>query len=237
MTIYSEYPDPSTYFNNPDTNNEANERHTETNDHPDGAPSVPNDELEGVLHVEHQKMLLQESGISLEVVKERRYRTVEMKAELRRLGFSDAQCNVPGLLTPIYSPTGEIATYQYRPDQPRIDKDGKPVKYETPRGSRMVLDAHPFSQEKLGDPSVPLFITEGIKKGDALVSRGLCAVSLLGVWSWRGTNAQGGKVVLPEWEHIALNDRQVHIVFDSDVMLKPQVYKALVRLKNFLEAK
>ena len=185
----------------------------------------------------HRHMLLKESGIAPEVVEARGYRTAETKAEIGRLGFSDAQQNPPGLLMPGYSPSGEIATYQYRPDQPRIDKDGKPVKYDAPRGSRMVLDVHPFVREMLGDPSVPLFITEGIKKGDALVSRGLCAVNLLGVWNWRGTNEHGGKVALPEWELIALNDRQVHIVFDSDVMLKPQVYAALVRLKNFLEVK
>ena len=78
---------------------------------------------------------------------------------------------VPGLLIPIYSPTGEIVNYQFRPDQPRIGKDGKAIKYETPAGTRMVLDVHPFAREMLGDPTVPLFITEGIKKGDALVSR------------------------------------------------------------------
>jgi hypothetical protein len=62
-------------------------------------------------------------------------------------------------------------------------------------------------------------------------------VGLLGVWNWRGTNEHGGKVALPEWDLIALNGRQVYIVFDSDVMLKPQVHAALERLKNFLEVK
>jgi hypothetical protein len=181
-------------------------------------------------------MLLKESGISPEVVRERDYRTVETKAELKRLGFADSQCNPPGLLVPIYSPTGEIVNYQFRPDLPRI-KDGRPIKYETPRGSRMTLDVHPFAWEKLGDPSAPLFVTEGVKKGDALVSRGLCAVALLGVWNWRGANESGGKVALPEWELIALNDRQVYIVFDSDVMLKIQVHAALARLVEFLEVK
>jgi hypothetical protein len=37
----------------------------------------------------------------------------------------------------------------------------------------MVLDVHPETRDKLGDPSVPLFVTEGIRKGDALVSHGL----------------------------------------------------------------
>jgi hypothetical protein len=180
-------------------------------------------------------MLLEQSGIDPRVAEARGYRTIVTKAELKRLGFSERQCNVPGLLIPVYSPTGEIVTYQYRPDQPRI-KDGKSIKYETPLGTRMVLDVHPSAREKLGDPSVPLFVTEGIKKGDALVSRGLCAVALLGVWNWRGTNDKGGTVALPEWERIALNNgRRIHVVFDSDVMLKPGVHEAMRRLKAFLE--
>jgi hypothetical protein len=99
------------------------------------------------------------------------------------------------------------------------------------------LDVHPFAREMLGNPSAPLFITEGIKKGDALVSRGLCTVALLGVWNWRGTNWHGGKTALCEWEYVALNNREVYIVFDSDVVLKPEVYHGMVRLKAFLEGR
>jgi hypothetical protein len=189
-----------------------------------------------LLNSEHLQTLLQGSGISPEVVRARGYRTIEKKADLRRLGFADSQCNPPGLLLPAYSPNGEIANYQFRPDQPRI-KDGEPAKYENPFGSRATLDVHPFSQEKLADPSVPLFVTVGIKQGDALVSRGLCTVTLLGVWNWRGTNEHGGKTALAEWEFVALNARQVYIVFDSDVMLKPSVHAALARLKSFLEVR
>jgi hypothetical protein len=190
-----------------------------------------------VLASHHETMLREESGITQEVIDTRGYRTVKTKAELETLGFSNSQCNKPGLLIPVYSPTGDIATYQFRPDMPRIDKNGKSVKYETPSGSRMVLDVHPFARERLGNPVVPLFVTEGIKKGDALVSRGLCTVTLLGVWSWRGRNGDGGLTALAEWDYVALNDREVYIVFDSDVMLKPQVHKAMVRLKAFLESR
>jgi hypothetical protein len=101
----------------------------------------------------------------------------------------------------------------------------------------MVLDVHPFGREMLSDPTVPLFITEGIKKGDALVSRKLCAVALLGVWSWRGRNDEGGLTALAEWEYIALNEREVYIVFDSDVMLKPGVHEAMRRVKALLESR
>lgn len=181
-------------------------------------------------------MLTEESGINPDAVAARGYRTVEKKADLKRLGFSDGQCGVPGLLIPVIPPTGGVATYQYRPDEPRV-KDGKPVKYETPSGSGMALDVHPHAREKLADPKVPLFVTKGVKKGDALASRGLCAVALLGVWNWRRSNGKGGKVALPEWEYVALNGRQVYVVFDSDVMVKPGVHAAMVRLKAFLEAR
>ena len=101
----------------------------------------------------------------------------------------------------------------------------------------MVLDVHPQVRSKLGDPKVPLWVTEGVKKGDALVSHGCITVALLGVNNYRGTNSDGGKTVLPDWESIALNDRRVYICFDSDVMLKAPVHSALSRLASFLRSR
>jgi hypothetical protein len=196
---------------------------------PSPTPDLP-------LSEQHRRMLLEESGIEPAVTEARGYCTVEKKAELERLGFGRAQRMVPALLMPIYSPAGDVVLHQSRPDEPRI-KDGKAIKYETPSGSRMTIDVHPYMRDKLGDPSVPLWITEGIKKGDSLTSRGLCTVTLLGVWNWRGTNEHGGKTALPEWEYIALEERKVYVVFDSDVMVKSQVHKALSRLRGFLESR
>src|SRR5215203_7419908 len=119
-----------------------------------------------ILAEHHKKMLIEESGIARDVAEARGYRTIEKKVELKTLGFADRQCNPPGLLIPIYAPTGEIVNYQFRPDQPRIGKNGRAIKYETPLGSRVVLDVHPIARKWLSDPTVPLFITEGIKKGD-----------------------------------------------------------------------
>ncbi len=187
----------------------------------------------------HTEMLTKASGISQEVITARGYRSIESKAELKRLGFSDTQLLVPTLLIPIWSVTGEIALYHHRPDSPRI-RDGKPAKYELPARSRMAVDVHPMIRDQVRDPAVPLFITEGAKKADAAISRDLCCIALIGTWNWRGTNEHGGKTALPDWEHIALKDRkdqgrQVYICFDSDVMIKPQVHQALVRLSAFLE--
>ena len=99
----------------------------------------------------------------------------------------------------------------------------------------MALDIPPTIRKWLSDPAKPLFITEGARKADAAVSMGLCCIDVLGVWNWRGTNKLGGKTVLADWEHVALNSRDVHIVFDSDVMIKPAVHAALGRLQSLLK--
>ena len=180
------------------------------------------------------RALISASGISPEVAAARGYRSVQTKAELKRLGFGSFQCRVPALLIPIRDATGEIVNYQIRSDEPRV-RHGKVVKYETPRDSRMAVDVPPPAREEIGDPEVPLFITEGIRKADSAVSKGLCCIALLGVWSFRGTNEYGGLTALADWEYIALKGRQVFICFDSDVMTTPGVHEALARLKAFLE--
>ena len=185
--------------------------------------------------LQQHRQLIIDSSISSDVAKTRGYRSVEIKAELKRFGFRESQCRVPGLLIPIWSVTGEIVNYQLRPDHPRIkSKTGGPIKYETVANSRMALDVPPIICSSLGDPAKPLFITEGVRKADAAASRGLCCIDVLGVWNWRGTNELGGKTVLADWEFLALNGREVHIVFDNDAMTKPEVHAALTRLQSFL---
>jgi hypothetical protein len=196
--------------------------------------------LGGALSVEHAKMI-QASAIAWEVAVERDYHTITVKAEAGRLGFTKSQQHVPAMVIPLFSVVdGQIANYQIRPDYPRINRrTGKPVKYETVAESRMCLDVHPrlYRAGSLKAPSVPLFITEGIKKADAAISQQLCCIALLGVWNWRGSNEYGGKTALADWEYIALNDRKVYIVFDSDVMEKPEVHKALGRIAGFLRGR
>ena len=115
--------------------------------------------------------------------------------------------------------------------------DGKIVKYETPIGQRNGIDVPPDVGPMLGDPSIPLWITEGSKKADCAALRGLCIIALPGVWSWRGTNKHGGKTAVSDWNDIALNGRRVILAFDGDVARKPSVRKALYALADFLEGK
>jgi len=187
--------------------------------------------LEGVLP--HHLDLIQASAISEEVARARGYTSVTKKIEVKEKGFSLNQLLVPGLLIPIHGVAGEVVNYQLRPDHPRVS-DEKLLKYETVAGTKIRLDVPPSIFNALGDPKIPLYITEGARKADAAVSAGLVAIGLMGVWNWRGTNEWGGKTRLPDWEYVALNGRDVYVVFDSDVMDKESVNHALRRLKSFL---
>jgi hypothetical protein len=185
---------------------------------------------------EHEE-LIRLSAITLEVAQARGYFSARTKAELKELGFSEAQRRVPALVIPIFDVFGDIATYQLRADLPRVNAKGKAVKYETPAGSRMVLDIPTLVRAQIGNPDIPLWITEGIRKADAAVSQGLCCIGLPGVWNWRGRNDVGGLTALADWELIHLKQRDVYLAFDSDLMTNPHVHAALRRLKAFLEAR
>jgi len=188
----------------------------------------------------HLTMLRDGSAISDAVIQARGYRTVTDPKELADLGFAPRQRRVPALLLPLHTTDGGIGPCMLRPDDPRIvqDKDGKTrrLKYEAPKDSGTRLDCPPTCLAALGDPAIPLWVTEGQKKADALASLGLCALALLGVWNWRGKNAAGGITFLADWDNVALNNgREVRLVFDSDVMVKAGVRLALDRLMMHLQ--
>ena len=186
---------------------------------------------------QHEAML-RASGISLEYILACGYRSVTKKAELRRLGFNEAQSHcAPALVIPTFRPCGEQGLIQTRPDEPRRFSNGRIAKYEMPGNERMVLDVPPLVRVHIRKPKIPLFITEGIKKGDALAVAGACVIALLGVTCWRRTNEYGGKTSLEDWPDVALNDREVFIVFDSDVMRKKAVYDALRNIGTWLKGR
>lgn len=181
------------------------------------------------------EQLLADSAILADVAMERGYRSVSDSKELSTLGFAPSQCRTPGLLIPLHNTAGIVQSHQFRPDAPRQDERGRPVKYETPFGSRVMVDVPPRARQLLSDPTGTLWITEGSRKADSAVSHGLTCVSIAGVWNWRGMNACGGKTTLPDWDDIALNRRHVCVCFDSDVVRKPEVMQALRRLVAMLE--
>ncbi|MDY6912650.1 MAG: DUF3854 domain-containing protein, partial [Chloroflexota bacterium] len=180
---------------------------------------------------------LRKSAISDDIISKRGYRSVFGAKELEGLGFSKAQRRVPGFLLPRFTTDGTWNGAVYKPDHPQSNGKNKPVKYETPSGSQIRIDTHPGCIADLANPDIPLFITEGTKKLDSLVSVGACAIGLNGVWGFRGTNEFGGKTFLLDFDLIALNGRLVYLTFDSDSQTNLQVRKALERLTEHLKRK
>jgi hypothetical protein len=188
--------------------------------------------LKGRVGEDYARELVVESAIDPAVALERGYWVAMEKLELKDLGFTHMyrRIEVPALVIPRRSPDGETTRYQIKSRVPMQTEWGK---YLFPPHEEMIVDVHPRSLESLKDPSVPLWITEGSKGGDSLVSQGLCAVALAGVYNFAVKDTKS-KVLLPCWDHINLEGRMVIVAYDADAHSSEHVQEALIRLVNRL---
>jgi len=192
---------------------------------------------------------LRESAIADDVIAERGYVSIPRGSihDWRRLTapqslLSDTKLRAilhgGALAFPVHR-LGDVAPYTWvlRPDLPRVASDGKVIKYEFPDNVRNAFDVLPRYREALGDPAIPLWITEGAKKADALASafgQRVVPVNEGGVWNWRGRNSRGGKTASEDLELIAWEGRRVVIAPDGDTRTKPGVLAAVQRLARLL---
>jgi hypothetical protein len=184
------------------------------------APSLP-------LSPEHRKMLEVESSISPEYIAGRGYYTASRRADVPEV-FKGRQRRL-GLVIPTYSPSGATG-FRLRPNN-RISPGRK---YEQPYGVGSILDVHPFNLERVQDPRVELWVTEGEKTADSLASRGECVISIPGVHNFAAKGTAGAEG-LPCWEHVPLHGRTVTVVYDADARTNAGVQLALKRLVALLE--
>jgi hypothetical protein len=182
----------------------------------------------------HMETLISGSGISEGVIEARGYWTATDPDELIDLGFAKNQHRTPALVIPVHGVDGEVRFSRIRPDDPRRDlrRSERVVKYEQPTGTPVALDIPPPARDGLLDRSRRLWIVEGEKKADALVSLGEVAIALLGVWNWK----KDGQMLL-DWEAIPLMGREVCIAFDSDTVGNHQVRMAEDALAKALEGR
>src|SRR5215212_5457981 len=191
-----------------------------------------------------RRELEQDSAIDPAVIAERGYESIHrhtngdqrQRERLRSLQMPTwaikEDSYFPGLLIPMFGPTGSRVSAQWKPRMPVPNRVGKKQKYASPKGQTSRLDVHPRNRSAIVDPTAELWITEGIKKGDSLTSRGICAISLTGVFNWR---SQLG--TLGDWEDVILKGRVVTICFDSDARTNSNVLRAMVRFGRWLKSK
>jgi len=124
-------------------------------------------------------------------------------------------------------PTGYV---RLKPDRPRKDKNGKSIKYESPKGSSNRAYFPPGTRAVLTDPSVPLVITEGEKKSAKADQEGFACIGLVGVYGWQKKQAKdkdgkkhGERELIPDLAAVAWRGRVVFLGFDSDAVKNPNV--------------
>lgn len=179
-------------------------------------------------------------GVTREIAEERNYRRIESTRQLDAYDhqLTDRQTQIPGLLIPVYR-LGESTPYTYvlRPDAPRMGQDGKYVKYEWPARVPLCLDVLPRYRAALQDPTIPIWITEGAKKADALASAfgdTIVPIDINGVWGWMRRGKDGASHPIDDLNAIAWGSRRVVLAFDNDVTRKAEVQQALRALERHL---
>ena len=131
----------------------------------------------------------------------------------------------PGIVFPVHALDGGLF-HRLRPDNP-----GRLPKYLQPKGHPNRLDVHPRQHGLIKQPGGMRYVTEGEKKVDAGVSRGLLMVGLSGVW-----NGQKDKALIPDWDLLPLAGEDYSITFDSDIEVNSNVQMAADRQARLLEA-
>ena len=85
-------------------------------------------------------------------------------------------------------------------------------------------------------PALPLLLTEGAKKAAALLSIGVPAVALSGIWNGAPKGPDGRPALLPELAALPLKGREVWILFDASDKAEPAEPLAADRLGRLLAA-
>jgi hypothetical protein len=182
------------------------------------------------LEAHHIHQLEEESGIARQVIAERGVRSTAGGRELPEGSSWRQRRRGGGILFTIHRANGETS-WSFRPDAPDPEDPGR--KYEQPSkhygGPGNVLDVHPRMLHLIDDPGVEITFVEGIKKADALVSQGVLAVAITGVWNWLSDGEP-----IPDMLEIPVEGRRVNVCFDSDQLYNVNVQDAARRLAEHL---
>lgn len=137
---------------------------------------------------------------------------------------------------------------QFKPNTPRLDKKGKPVKYQSPesceaRAIFLDIPSQPDYWAKVAaDVTIPVYVCEGAKKAGLGLSLGYAAIAVPGIWMAGRWRDKHGKLLhphlIPELLPFVQPGRLFIFVYDQDEKLKTQeaAAAAIARTAKLMEA-
>ena len=153
------------------------------------------------------------------------YRTVTAEEAYALVGYK-----LSGWVVPFNNPQGKPYLcsngkpfHRFKPDPGQMQGDNPP-RYLSPKGEGCRPYISPLLTEAQITGSKPINVTEGEKKTDALNHFGFPTVGLAGVDAWLTDQKP-----IPQLNDINWEGREVRVIFDSDVTVKPSVRHSLAR--------
>lgn len=143
------------------------------------------------------------------------------------------------LVFPFIGRGGHSMHYQrVKPDKPR-EVNGKPAKYESPRGRPNRVYLPPLARDAIDSPTTRLIITEGEKKSLAADQHGYACVGLVGVWGWvkAREDEDAPREMNEDLAQFKWSGRAVYLVLDSDAAYKRGPQQAEYELAKELTAR
>ena len=182
--------------------------------------------LDADLLPHHRRELCEGSGLSEETIAAAGIHSLTNAIKIRLLlNWPKMPAKMgSGIVIPFRNSNGFT---RFKPDNPRKNRDGKPIKYESPHGQPNRVFVPPGTDTALSDSSRPLLITEGEKKSLKADQDGFPCIGLTGVFAWKDKNHER---LIPDLDLIEWNGRCVFIAFDSDAAEKEGVADAERRL-------
>ena len=175
----------------------------------------------------HHITELQASGLTDETILASGIKSETSHAALRLLLNWPAMPKrmASGIVFQFRDSAGNLNGYsRFKPDAPRKDRNGKPIKYESPRGQPNHIYIPPNTAAALvAEQLAMLLITEGEKKSLAADQAGIPCLGLVGVFGWKDSKHER---LLPDLELIEWRGRKVVIGFDSDIATNPNIADA-----------
>lgn len=175
------------------------------------------------LKKEHQEILRNESQISPELAELFELRSSKKGIEFSYLNFDGVQIASRTKLVPAV-----------------VNKEsGKRIRYLQGKGEEVTCYFCREDIEKIKDPAIPLFITEGEKKAICLKGvkglRDKPVVSYPGCWNWGRKNKNGELGLSDMWSKIPLYLRDVFWLPDTDFYSNHHSHNGMMKFCSELQ--